>query len=405
MEAMNETMLAAQAFFEKSRSMPDDDRREALKELPKDVQNEYWEIRKNSFFVPENAVLKDRCEKLSPSGKYRLVVTPYSTTRGAWHYTQGLVYAVGSDEPIAEIRRNYSCFPFLFVENHPKTGKDYLVCGADYQGQTIIELGTGTRRDLMSDGSEEGWGFCWAAYTFDAPSCLLVVDGCHWACPYEYRFYDFSDPLSGWPQVEPEEYIDADTREPTIHPDGTITCYETKDPEDEEDDETDPSKRVLAATRTFRREGLKLVQISEWVSEAEQKDRQAREEGNRRYEAWLKNYKASDPLYLERQAQLQDPAWTNAEVHDGVGVTYKDWCPTWDGNERRICCRILNRVPKDPNKRFTVVLEWATDTGPIKVEVYKDGNSHETKFFPHSVEAMREAFAYAKSFTVAAGAA
>ena len=25
----------------------------------------------------------------------------------------------------------------------------------------------------------------------------LAVDGCHWACPYEYRFFDFTDPARG----------------------------------------------------------------------------------------------------------------------------------------------------------------------------------------------------------------
>ena len=36
-------------------------------------------------------------------------------------------------------------------------------------------------------------------------------------------------------------------------------------------------------------------------------------------------------------------------------------------------------------------------TGPIKLVIFKDGKSHEAKFFmEHSVKSMEEAFAYSK---------
>ena len=56
---------------------------------------------------------------------------------------------------------------------------------------------------------------------------------------------------------------------------------------------------------------------------------------------------------------------------------------------------LVNRNHKG-KKGWTVDLEWAVKTGPIKLDVFKDGNKHESKFFPHTVEAMHEAFAYAK---------
>ncbi len=87
----------------------------------------------------------------------------------------------------------------------------------------------------MSEGSDEGVGFCWAAYRFDAPTNILVVNGCHWACPYEYRFFDFSDPMAGWPQIEADGTVEGDEKEPDIEGD-IVRCYRTRDPDDDEGD-------------------------------------------------------------------------------------------------------------------------------------------------------------------------
>src|SRR6185312_13000866 len=93
-------------------------------------------------------------------------------------------------------------FVFSFVEDHPN-GHPYLVTGADYQGQTVIELDTGRRRDFIPDAAKDGVGFCWTDHRFDPSTQLLIVEGCIWAAPFEYRFYDFSDPMEkGWPELE-----------------------------------------------------------------------------------------------------------------------------------------------------------------------------------------------------------
>lgn len=64
---------------------------------------------KDDFFIPENAQVERRSKHLSPSGKYKLIVTPYSTQSGAFSYSQGLVYVSWEEKPIAEIRRNPRC--------------------------------------------------------------------------------------------------------------------------------------------------------------------------------------------------------------------------------------------------------------------------------------------------------
>jgi hypothetical protein len=219
----------------------------------------------DAYCVPENENPKCRTEHESPSQTYRLVVQSYGTKPGSWSYTQGRVYRVGSNEPIAIVNRNYHDFPFEFVENHPN-GHAYLICGEDYQGSTVIELDTGRRRDYLPDEAAEGFGFCWAVYKFHPEAQLLVVDGCYWACPYEYRFYDFADPMAGWPELKSDEMILSDRREPVLDSDGTITTFQTARVED------DPLPPV-AATRVFRRDGEKLVLVGEHVTPEEQERR------------------------------------------------------------------------------------------------------------------------------------
>lgn len=341
------------------------------------------------FFTPENANLKCRREYLSDSGEYKVVITPYATKEGSWNYTQGLVFKVGSDVPIADVRRNYSSFEYTFIEDHPN-GHHYFVGGEDYQGQTVVELDTGKRRDYLPDEAEQGWGFCWVDHRFDAQSQILIVDGCIWAAPFEYRFYDFSDPMGGWPALE-FEGVFAEGRWPEISSDGLIRCYEPEPEAEDVDEHTPAEQRSCAAIRTYRRHESELQFVSVWVSEAECERRVKRAEGNRKYEAWRKEFRKTDPLYLEFKQQLKDPSFS-PEDNEGVGVTFKGWCPDFTGEESRWCRRIIKK-----GERFTVDLDWGVNTGPVKLSIFLNGKTHDAKFFEHSVEGMREAFEYAKS--------
>lgn len=388
----------ARAFMEKAKDMTRDAIREALEAIPEEVKDAYWDLRKASYFVAENANTDARKEHLSPSGKYKLVVTPYATSPGSWSYSQGLVYAIGSDAPIAEVQRNYGAFPYLFVEGH-KNGHDYLVCGADYQGQTVIELDTGKRRDFLPEDAKKGFGFCWVQYRYEPSVAMLIVDGCIWAAPYEYRFYDFADPMSGWQELETEECVDADQEWPAVQDDGTIRCVETQRTDDDDDDdengaaETKPKASPVRAVTTLRREGAKLVVQSAWVSEEEKERRQKAEENRIQYEKEIAEFRASDPLYLACAELVKDPA-LSPEAYESIGITHKDWCVNFALQERRFCRRIIQS--KSP--KVTVDLEWAAKTGPIKLVIYKDGKHVEDKFFDeHSVGSMNAAFAYAKA--------
>lgn len=128
----------------------------------------------------------------SPSGKYQLTITRHSTGKGTWAYSKGVVACDAT--PRYEVCRNYSHFPFLFVEEHPN-GHDYLICGENYQGQTIIELDTGLRKDYLPEEASRGFGFCWSSYQISPSKKTLAVNGCYWACPYEVWLVDFSEPM------------------------------------------------------------------------------------------------------------------------------------------------------------------------------------------------------------------
>jgi len=160
-----------------------------------------WRVEKRAAIddVFAGAKRGDSVSHESPSGRYRLDVVAWSPSSG-WEYTEGIVCAGAVLEPNATVRRNYRAFPFTWCEDHP-SGHDYLLCGEDYQGQTVMELDTGRRADHLPDEAERGVAFCWAQHYVSPSKSILIVGGCYWACPYELVAFDFSQP-PGLPYVE-----------------------------------------------------------------------------------------------------------------------------------------------------------------------------------------------------------
>lgn len=147
------------------------------------------------YFVEENRC--QNCHRVydSDSEKYSLVIDNYTTQKGCWNYSRGQIFNKETCALIADIKRNYSAFPFSWAEDHPN-GHSYLICGEDYQGQTIIELDTGKRKNYLPLDAHNGFGFCWAEHYPSPDKKRLAVIGCYWACPYELIIYDFSDPMN-----------------------------------------------------------------------------------------------------------------------------------------------------------------------------------------------------------------
>lgn len=339
---------------------------------------------KENFFVPENRVA-GCCDAShsSASGRHKLDVISFRTKEGCFDYTQGSIY--DGEKLVGVVQRNYSSFPFCWVEGHPN-GHDYLICGEDYQGQTVIELDTGERRDHLSDGTEEGFGFCWTEYKLDIGSMILMVGGCIWACPYEYRFFDFAEPMSGWPEIEKKEIVDASGKWPLIGDDGKIVSYETG-----YDEDCCYCTEDVVATMTFVRDGLKLVKIDEWVSEEEAERRRSNEEARAAHDKAIAEFKRTDPLFLACEEELKDPV-LSPEGYSTTGVTHDGWCPTFAAVEGRWCRRIVR------SELCTIDIEWAMKTGPVKVIVYRCDVREERFFDEHAADSIRAAFAYAKTF-------
>lgn len=185
---------AARAEVEHSRKAKSKALWEKVSEKMKD---QYNAARKDHWYRDVNS--KPLEEKVSPCGKYKLVVTSHQTGRGSWAYTKGIVSLVETGVVIEEIRRNYSSFLCSWIEH--ANGHDYLVCGASYMGQTIVELDTGKRVD------ENGDSFCWITHHPNADGTLLAVEGCYWGASYEIMIFDFSEPLSPpWPLLCRSDY-------------------------------------------------------------------------------------------------------------------------------------------------------------------------------------------------------
>lgn len=161
------------------------------------------------YFTEENKQTNTQKEKISPSGKYKLVTTEYSTKPKCWNYSRGEVYK--GDTKIADVLRNYSAFTYGWVENHPN-GHDYLLCGEDYQGQTVIELDTQNRVNYLPKVAAQGCGFCMTEYSPSPNKDKLLICGCFWGGPYEYLLVDFSTPMNlPWKILDRfDESIDGD---------------------------------------------------------------------------------------------------------------------------------------------------------------------------------------------------
>jgi hypothetical protein len=154
-----------------------------------------------AVFADGNLVAGSEVASTSPSGRYRLELHDYRVGGDAFtELVRGRVYR--GDTLVADVKRNYGIFHFGWAENHPNR-HDYLLCGEDYQGQTVVELDTGRRADFTPPEAEPGHAFCCADYYPSPDGRFVVVDGCHWGAPYELRMFRFDDPMSlPWPFVE-----------------------------------------------------------------------------------------------------------------------------------------------------------------------------------------------------------
>ncbi len=131
-------------------------------------------------------------EFVSPSGLYKLHVASYHVGENCWEYSRGIVTRLSDGEIITDVKRNFGLFWHAWVE-HPN-GNEYLLCGEDYQGYSVVNLTEVSYQTYFPDEAYEGAGFCWTAVYPSPDKLVLAVEGCFWACPYELVFYDLRTP-------------------------------------------------------------------------------------------------------------------------------------------------------------------------------------------------------------------
>jgi hypothetical protein len=158
------------------------------------VDERYRERRRTieSFFSLENRVPDSVQVSDSPSGTFRLETCHYSTGQKTWNYSRGIVKRIDDDTIIADVKRNFGHFWHTWVGH--ADGNEYLLCGEDYQGYSIVNLTAGTCKTFFPEEGYKGRGFCWTAAYPSPDTFVLAVDGCYWACPYDVVFYDFRKP-------------------------------------------------------------------------------------------------------------------------------------------------------------------------------------------------------------------
>jgi len=307
-----------------------------------------------SYFIESNLDGEPQ-EVLSPSGRHRLVIRSYRTAPGRWNYTRGTVTRVVDDCIVCDLQRNFNVFHHSFVT---KDEGEYLITGRSYMSQTIIDLDRG--RELEPSGDQyDGGAFCWARCYVSPDGNTLTVDGCVWAAPYEYRFFDFTDPSRGWPKlsINGAECLEdpSDAQQPRWIDANTIDCFQW-------DDNAAPQER----TRLQRR-GNEMVVLEHWVSESEHARREADARAEAEQAAWWEQFQSTDPMYQRLVERVR-----NLFIPCELG---------WQPAGHRI-----NQFFRRITPRASADLHWDVDARILKLQLYTPaGNRDRDVSFEHSV--------------------
>jgi len=402
----------------------------------------------------------------SPSGRYKITITQADE---GWGRSIATIRTATGITVLHTVERNYPTFWYLFVEDHKVTGHDYLLCGEDYQGYTVIDLTKGSRVDYLPPEAKQGHGWCVADMVLESDGITLRAEGCYWACPYEYRFFDFSDPTkvtadTGLPNMLPEgEMLDLlENSVVRFADDGSLvwehfvrrfketgewesdvehlfhskfskalhmakqagddkTVAELRAEQsafggrywpDDDDEEEALWERVLDHARIFRPvvgdDGARSFVED---TEAEFKSPRLLESEARgakakaERDAVFQRFKDSDPIYGLVKAEWPDD-------HDNrTGRMYQSLVSQWDGDDNPFYFTVRVHGKRDLSdpvaaKRPTATLKWGAEKGGIVVDAWTYGvGSRKSDPFPRTAEGFTQALQYARSHVDQGGAA
>lgn len=389
------------------------------------------------FFLEENRLPNGvgtyaSRDSVSPSGRYKLVQSGYGTHPGSWSYSRGEVFRVSDGVRVADVKRNYSSFPLTWMEDHH--GHDYLICGEDYQGQTFCQLDTGIVKNHVPDEAFEGHGFCWATHELLPDGKTLLVDGCFWACPYEFRLYDVSNPMEGWPEIELPVSLDSERGSKLEMEGDTITWSggervfkETGEREsviearrsevylkavkagDEEakkaaalegsaldekyPDETEDAHRwglVVDHRLVFRLADGKLTLVEEWKSEHKLEGDRRWEEYDQKSKEERRGWVSEDPLC----AVLAEKLGGIDVLRGQTGFLYPSQNMKENGDKNPSYFQVSGRkYNPEVERNHSTTIGWGVVEGPVTVEIWVRGKGNVSKpEFPRTPEGIIQAW-------------
>jgi hypothetical protein len=398
------------------------------------------------YVLPENQTGTAH-EELSPSGRFKLLIRFYSTQTGSWSVSRGTVTRVSDGTEVCDIIRNYG-FTYSWVT---KGEHEYLISGRSYMSQTIVNLDTGV--EMEPEGKHyDSYAFCWADATL-VDNNTLLVDGCHWACPYEFRFYDFSDPETlGWPELSVlslkdyeehkddlydekgelrclQELLEADAVAPVKNPDGTYTVVKTskvykatgqseyeislEEMEvigDEQYNNEENWHQVVNIRHTLERRGNVMVITETWKSEKQKQKEAAQKAYQEKQDADFKHWSETDEyLKMLRLTLAEHPTlmpfkktgWVSSSGKAREEGEKNHWffysevqsktpLPQWTYSDEE---DDPDPCMHDPRQGF---LKWGTIAGDtvsaeLQTVTPQDGTQRKSLVFPKTQEGMLEA--------------
>ena len=148
------------------------------------------EIKK--YFDPKQIIEGSQSSSISSTGRYKLETVGYRQRKPDvnWTVTKVKIYDNQSSDLAFEFFTDYHSFfhKWLVIRELEYLVGGEVLCG----GQTTINLSSGEMESYCPADD----GFIWSDFYLSPSGNRLAVIGCHWACPYEVRIYDFSNPLA-----------------------------------------------------------------------------------------------------------------------------------------------------------------------------------------------------------------
>ena len=157
------------------------------------MKNQIEKVRKEikRYFDPDSLFYGDPTVTYSSDNKFRLESESYRQNKPGvnWYVAKVRILDNISNEILLEFLTDDSSLFHSWL----KVGEiDFLVCAENMcGGQTVIDV---TNR-IISSYADDTDGFIWTEFFISPDSKKLATIGCIWACPYEIKIYDFSDPM------------------------------------------------------------------------------------------------------------------------------------------------------------------------------------------------------------------